>query len=810
MFVQVAVNVPLENRFSYEVPSELEEQIAMGKWVLIPFGKKKTTGYIVLIMLQADRDEIKPISAVLDDEPLFNEDDLGFFQWASDYYLYPLGRLLKEVLPGGIDTESNTWVSLTEKGRYTPATNHKSSRSGSEIMEHLQAYPQGLSLIKLKKFFPGKKIDSQIKRLEGSGWIVLEERLRRPAISLKKERFIRLLPPQSVEQDHLKQPTRREKEILEYLELKTDVSASNLTQKFKNAGIIIRSLQNKGWITVEERELMRTHKPLEVNENGYTRPVLNPDQSAACNAIFKSIASGNFSTYLLHGVTGSGKTEVYFRAIEEALKAGGSIIYLVPEIALTPQLLDRIRARFADHEIAVMHSGVSGAARYDQWRRISREEIRIIVGARSAVFSPARNLKLIIVDEEHDTSYKQDDRMRYNARDLAIIKASRISAVAVLGSATPAIRSYYHAANKKYHYLSLPRRIEDRPLPPVHIVDMKREINADGKTRMLSRPLLDGIRETLDREKQIMLFLNRRGFHTLVCCYSCGHVFQCLNCSVSLTHHAAEGVLRCHYCGFSVKALPLCPVCHDGRVGTFGMGTEKLEADAVELFPGARVERMDSDTTSGRGAYEKILRRFSKGEIDILIGTQMITKGHDFPNVLLVGIISADLSLNLPDFRAAEKTFQVMTQVAGRGGRGIDPGQVFIQTFNPDHYSVRLAGSHDYQSFYQEEIALRQSFSYPPYSRMVNLQISSNVLEKAVKGSEEIGKIARHLAARNKIEVMGPAEAPLARIKGRHRRQILLKGSNIRALHALVRNTLQLNTVRDIMVKIDVDPVNFM
>ena len=367
-------------------------------------------------------------------------------------------------------------------------------------------------------------------------------------------------------------------------------------------------------------------------------------------------------------MTGSGKTEVYFQAIAETLGLNGTALYLVPEIALTPQLLGRIRQRFEERRIAVLHSGISAAARYDQWRKIARGEVDIVIGARSAVFAPARRLKLIVVDEEHDSSYKQDERMRYNARDLAIVRAQLQSAVVVLGSATPGVQTFHHALSKKYDYLSLPKRVEDRAMPSVTVVDMKTEIDSEGKPRLVSRPLTAAIQETLDRGKQTILFLNRRGFHTFICCFSCGHHFKCLNCSVSLTHHAAEGVLRCHYCGFSIKALPLCPVCGNSRIGTYGTGTEKLEKEIVERFPGARVGRMDSDTTSGQGGHERILRQLNRGEIDILIGTQMIAKGHDYPNVLLVGVISADSSLSLPDFRAAERTFQMLTQVSGRGG----------------------------------------------------------------------------------------------------------------------------------------------
>ena len=807
MYIHAAINIPVDNRFSYAVPAELEREIALGKRVLVPFGKKKITGHIVAIMSEADREEIKPISAVLDQEPLFNADDLRFFQWASEYYLYPLGRVLREVLPGGIDTGSNAWIRLADPA---PRGADKPSPLGNDLMDCLRAHSQGIRLSKLKEAFAGRRIEPLIKKLLAAGWIIQEERLEKPLVSSKRARYIRLNSPCSTIDSGSSDPTPSQRRLLDYLELNGETPAQLINAEFKNAAAMIRALRDKGWITILEKEVLRTSEAGGIAAGSQCGLTLNPEQESACKALCRAIDSGRFSTHLLHGVTGSGKTEVYFQAIEKVLALGGSAMYLVPEIALTPQLLGRVSERFSGTEIAVMHSGVSMAIRYDQWRRISRGEIRIIVGARSAVFAPARNLRLIIVDEEHDGSYKQDDRMRYHARDLAIIRAQQLSAIAVLGSATPSLRTYHHALSGKHHLLKLSRRVEDKPLPAVHVIDMKTEMDPDGKPRLLSRPLVAGIQETLDQGKQAMLFLNRRGFDTFVCCYTCGHVFKCLNCSVSLTHHVREGTLRCHYCGFSLKALPLCPVCGEGRIGTYGMGTEKLEKEVAERFSKASIERMDSDTTSARGAHERILRRFSEGRIDILIGTQMIAKGHDYPNVLLVGIISADTALNLPDFRAAEKTFQLITQVSGRGGRGDEPGRVFIQTLNPDHDAIRFASCHDYRGFYEKELSLRRDLAYPPFSRMVSILISSNVQDRAAHGAQQIGKLARSLAAGTHIEILGPAEAPIPRIKGKHRWHLLLKGNGIQTLHRLTSRILQMNPCRDVTIKVDVDPINFM
>jgi primosomal protein N' (replication factor Y) len=490
------------------------------------------------------------------------------------------------------------------------------------------------------------------------------------------------------------------------------------------------------------------------------------------------------------------------------------VICLAPEIVLTPQLFSRFMERFPDQEIALMHSGISTSARYDQWRRICKGAIRIVIGARSAVFAPVRNIKLIIVDEEHDVSYKQDDRMRYHARDLAIVKARQQSAAVILGTATPSVQSYFNSRQKKYRYLRLPQRVEDRPLPAVEIVDMKTQHDEKGRPPILSRPLMHALGEALHARKQSLLFLNRRGFNTFLFCPDCGHVFHCLNCSVSLNHHAAEGKLRCHYCDLAVDIPRQCPACRGSRILSYGVGTERLEAEVKKAFPQARVARMDSDTMAAGGAHGRILQALERFEIDVLVGTQMITKGHDFPNVTLVGVVSADTAMNMPDFRAAEKTFQILTQVAGRGGRGDFPGKVVIQTFNPGHYAIQRVKTHDVEGFYQDEMHIRQPLSWPPISRMINLQMSSLNREKGREGAMSIAAFARlrcqETSAVARIDVLGPAEAPIARIRGRHRWQLLLMGKDSRALHTLVKDLLAGTKQKGLEIKVDVDPMNFM
>ncbi len=732
MFVEIAVNIPSKKTFSYDVPEAFEKKIAIGKRVAVPFGKKKMTGYIVGVSSRTEREGVKGILDVLDEEPLFSEEDLRFYRWAADYYLYPLGKALGEILPARpeLKPRRETSVSL--------------------------AY----------------------------GW--------------KEETRL----------------SKKESEIVRYLAERGETRAAELRREFKLTAQLLKRMEKKGIVITAGREVVRraAEGPVIGMKSGSI--ALNSAQKTALKEILGGLQSKNYSVYLLHGVTGSGKTEVYLRALAETLRLGGSAIFLVPEIALTPQLLSRISERFQRSDIAVLHSGVPTAVRYDQWRKIGRGDARIIVGARSAVFAPARNLKLIIVDEEHDGSYKQDERMRYNARDLAVVKARCDGATIVLGSATPGMQTFFNAGNKKYRYLTLPDRAGERPLPGVEILDMRLLRDERGKPGILSPPLRAAIGDTLKAGRQTLLFLNRRGFHTFVFCADCGHVLRCLNCSVSMTYHAGENILKCHYCDFAVKAPPICPACRGSRVRSYGMGTERLEEEISRAFPGARVRRMDSDSTARKGAQGKILQAFDKGEIDILVGTQMITKGHDYPGVLLVGVVMADASLNIPDFRASECTFQHLTQVAGRGGRGDDPGRVIIQTLNPEHYAVRLARNHDYLAFYEEEIILRRTLGYPPYSRMVKLNISSTKKERVEEGAKKIGEMAKSIsrafAGREKVDVMGPAEAPIAKLKGRYRWHLILKGKNVGTLHGVVRDILAQNREKGLEIRVDVDPLNFM
>lgn len=802
MFINIALNIPSDKLFTYEVPTDLHNRIAVGKRVFVSFGRRKRTGFVIAIHNSCSLEKVKSISEVLDEEPLFSERDLRFYQWIANYFMYPLGKALAEIIPTGSEKKDFLWIMplpLTNDISLPPAQN--------KLLELLQQYPQGIAPATLAKISGLKNISSTIYNLQSAGLLQVDEKQKKQLIP-RREKVV-ILDSSKITEAKL---TRKQEELIAFLQEKEKMSLRDLIQQSGTSSAVVKRLQDKGIIKLSETEKIRTAVIESLTGENTMRYNLNHRQLTAFQEISAHLKKNIFTPVLLHGVTGSGKTEVYLNAIEQVLENDGDAIYLVPEIALTPQLISRIAGRFDSERIAVMHSGIAESIRYDQWRQIKRGRIKLVIGARSALFAPLANLRLIIVDEEHDASYKQDDRLCYHGRDMAVLRAKLDQAVVVLGSATPGIRSYYNAQNKKYSRLEIPQRVEDKPLPEIEIIDMKAQLEAHGKAPILSDHLISAIGTTLAKKEQVLLFLNKRGFDTFLVCADCGYNFRCPNCAVSLKNHAAEGVIKCHYCNYTQKALPVCPSCKGSRILSYGAGTQKLEAEIKNLFPEARIQRMDSDTTQARGAQERILRKLQEREIDILVGTQMITKGHDFPFITLVGVISADTSLNMPDFRAGERTFQQLTQVAGRGGRGTTPGRVIIQTFNPQHYALKHVQNHDYKSFYEEEITFRKDLRYPPFSRIINLRLSATKKEILQDQAKLLGKTAKMLSAKsgNKVEIIGPAESPLAKIKGRWRWQMLLKSENANALHQLVRDLLHKTEKSTVKITVDVDPENFM
>ncbi len=802
MFVTVALNIPSDKLFTYEVPANLQQEVEIGKRVFVPFGHRKRTGFIIKIISSCDLKNIKSIAEILDDEPLFGLSDLDFYQWIANYFMYPLGKTLTELIPSGSEKKDFLWITPLPR-----TTEIQLPPAQEKLLTFLQQYPQGIALNNIIKVSGFKNVSSALRELHSAGLLRIEEKQNKQ-LSPHSE-IIVTLDESKIAEAKL---TDKQEKLIEFIQTKGPISLNDLIEESNISSAVIKRLHDKGILKFTANEKMRTASFDSTIGQNKKQIILNNQQNRALEEISRYLEKNIFSPILLHGVTGSGKTEIYLNAIEKVLKNDGSAIYLVPEIALTPQLISRIAGRFDEKKIAILHSGIAESVRYDQWRQVKRGLINLVIGTRSALFAPLPNLKLIIVDEEHDTSYKQDERLCYHARDLAILKGKMASAIVIIGSATPSVRTYFNAQTNKYRHLELSRRVYDRPMPVVEIIDMKAQQEKSGKTPILSDALIAGIKDTLVKKEQVLLFLNKRGFDTFLVCADCGYNFRCPNCAVSLKNHIAEGVVKCHYCDYTIKALPLCPSCKSSRILSYGVGTQKLEKEIEKIFPEARIQRMDSDTTSRKGTQEKILQVLEKRQIDILIGTQMITKGHDFPFITLVGVISADTALNMPDFRAAERTFQLITQVAGRGGRGETPGKVIIQTFNPDHYALRHAQNHDYKSFYTEEIDFRKALQYPPFGRIINLRLSSIKKDTLVEQAHILGKLAKKLSARhgNIAEIIGPAESPLAKIRGRFRFQMLIKGQDINVLHQIAREIISKNKNSNVKITADVDPENFM
>ena len=743
--VEVAIPLPLEGSFHYQLPERLAGVALPGKRVLVPFGRRKITGYL-LGPAEPSGAELKEVLEVLDEEPLFTESELEFYRWIASYYLHPLGEVIKMALPAGINVVSRYRCEKTEDG--TPV---------------------------MREFLSGGKS-------------VRTERLYSAVAGAEKT------------------PRGKAYEIFEYLAEVGETPASELGKRFGNCRPQLNRLVQLGAATFTEREVYRD--PFRAQSFGHDDKLpLNSGQAAAFERISAAIRSGQFSPFLLHGVTGSGKTEVYLQSIAVALEAGKSALVLVPEIALTPQLVGRFKRRF-DCGIAVLHSGLSDGERFDEWRRIRRGEAQIVIGARSALFAPLEKVGVIVVDEEHEGSYKQSEGVRYNSRDLALVRGKMAQAVVILGSATPLITSYHAAMNGRLTYLQLPNRVRELPMPETVMLDARGQ-----KGQLFLQPLVDAMAENLDNGGQTLLFLNRRGFATYLVCQDCGHVLRCPNCEVTLTYHRGRGRHICHYCDYSIPAPSVCPGCQGREITLLGTGTERVEEEVKALFPEARVSRMDRDSTRGKGGHARVLKELEEGAVDILIGTQMIAKGHDFPGVTLVGVVSADASLNLPDFRSSERTFQLVTQVMGRAGRGDKAGRVFVQTLAPEHYALTHAVAHDYEGFYCKEIAFREEVGYPPFAHLAALTISAVAAGQAMTSAEEAAQLLRKIKGdcRLRVEVLGPVTAPLAKVRGRFRWQILLKGRERSELHRLLFHFRSgFSPPSTVRMVIDVDPVDML
>jgi primosomal protein N' (replication factor Y) len=585
-----------------------------------------------------------------------------------------------------------------------------------------------------------------------------------------------------------------------------ELSLAALRERFGACAAQVAKLQQLALISIQEREVYRDPFGGERFSTD-PPPQLSPAQAVAVAELTTSLAHNRFAPYLLHGITGSGKTEVYLHAIAVALAAGRTALVLVPEIALTPQLVGRFKRRFTVG-IAVLHSGLSAGERYDEWRRICRGEAQIVIGARSAVFAPLERLGIVVVDEEHEASYKQSDGLRYNARDVSLMLGKLSNAVVVLGSATPLVTTWHAVQSGRLGYLELPERVNNRLLPEVQVADLRGR-----QSELFSPELRTALQDTFSSGGQGLLFLNRRGFATYLLCRDCGEALRCPNCAVTLTYHQGRGRHVCHYCEYAIPAPTLCAACGSGEFALLGKGTERVEEALAALLPAARIARMDRDTTAARGSMGRILRKFEQREIDLLVGTQMIAKGHDFPGVTLVGVVSADEALNVPDFRSAERTFQLVTQVLGRAGRGDEPGRVVIQTLAPDHYAIARAVAHDYAGFCAEELQYRKDIGYPPFRHLATIQLSGVAVDGVARAAAAVRELAGEIKREGqyRVEILGPSPAPLAKIRGRHRWQILLKAEERGALHLLLKRLRpRIKLPATIRFALDIDPVDMM
>jgi primosomal protein N' (replication factor Y) len=805
----IVVELPLETPLDYRIPPHLRTCCRIGQRVLVPLGKRQVLGYIVGLASSSTVADLKELAEILDETPLLTPALLQLTRWIAEYYLCSWGQVLKAAVPEGFRVQTEAVYTLTAQ---TQPETWPQGRAG-EILQCLARHGTQRQH-ELERLLEVQDLAPWLRRLEQQGLVLRQQQRLAPKTQPRLVTVVRLRLA-SAEAEALRQQLQgrapNQAALLALLQAQPEWERAALRQHYPGAPAAVKRLALQGAIEVVQVEKMRAVVPA-LPRCPSPMPMLNQAQQHALWQIEARLASAESTPVLLYGVTGSGKTEVYMRAIAATLRQGKTALVLVPEIALTDQLVERFVARFASH-IAVLHSGLSAGERFDEWRRLAAGEARIAIGARSAVFAPLDNLGLIVVDEEHDTSYKQEETPRYHARDVAIVRAQQCHAVVVLGSATPALETFHNARTGKYLALSLPQRVADKPLPSITVLDQR--AHATPNERVISTPLYQAITACLQRQEQCLILINRRGFASYLQCRECGVVPQCAHCSVSLTYHRRDRTLKCHYCDFSQPAPSVCGACSNPALYPFGLGTQQVEEVLRALFPTARLARMDRDTTRAKAAHQRILRTLGSGDIDILVGTQMIAKGHDYPNITLVGVVSADATLAIPDFRAPERLFQLLTQVAGRAGRGQVHGHVFLQTYRPEHYSIAFAQHHDFTGFFHDEVQRRQAMSYPPYARLARLIVDSPDAIRAEEASRWLGAVLHRRMPPQHGTLLGPAEAPIARIKDRHRWHMLLKAASSRILHQWLKDTLaethqERDQLRAARISVDIDPVTFL
>ena len=820
LYAEVALPLRLSQTFTYRLPLALRDDARVGSRLLVPFGRTLTTAYVVALhdsldpALELNESEVKEAEELLDAEPLLTPEVLEITRWISDYYAAPWGEVLKAALPAGLNSTIEQIITITQEGRdelaRLPA--RRAVTAKAQVLR-LAALDGETTLRELAREFGQARASKAVRELARAGWAVVSHRARGAQAKAKKRKAVRLLPPQEHLENGARALTAAQRHVVETLiERGGEMLFAELLEAAHASASTVQTLERRGVLEVFVREVRRD--PLA----GARLPArdefrLTEAQAAALREINEAQEAGKYAAFLLHGVTGSGKTEIYIRAMRDALARGRTAMMLVPEIALTPVFSRRLRAHFGQL-VAIFHSSLTTGERFDEWGRLKRGEARVVIGTRSAVFAPVSDLGVIVVDEEHEATYRQQESPYYNGRDTAVMRALKERAVVVLGSATPSLESFQNARQGKYRYLRLPNRIANRAMARAEIIDMREVFRVGGKPQVFSTELLTAIEETHARGEQSIVLLNRRGYSSFVLCRSCGERINCSNCDVTLTYHRGERSLVCHYCNLRRRVPDACPACAGQFIYFVGEGTEQIEEILRTRFKALRVARLDRDTTARRSTYEQAILRFAAGELDMLVGTQMIAKGHDFPNVTLVGVVSVDAGLALPDFRAAERTFQLITQVAGRAGRGRLPGRVLIQTYHPQHYALRHACAQDYEGFFDEEINYRKNLSYPPFVALASLLVHGEDLTRVQATAAELRRALDEANTERHVRVLGPAPAPLARLRGEHRFQILLKSRNRPRLRALVEMSLT-DAARTPgcdtgAVNVEIDPINLM
>ncbi len=785
----VVVTGGVPGRYTYLVPEGLAEGTLPGRRVVVPFGTRTVFGLIDAVREGPAPEGARPVASLLDDGPIVSPEMMSLCRWAADYYAAPLSFAYRSALPPETKGEVTLVASMSIEGRRRLSTGDLPE----ELRKALRAIDGGQGHL-----VP----DKLLGRLERDGLVHLTRTIE-TAEAAKFEEVLGIAPggdPSLLGRSAL------QRSLYEKLSLLGECSIESLRSEFATVRDLARKLAEKGLIRIDRRPVGAGRRP-----EGLRWPAPTEEQTQVIRALSEILDQGAQTTCLLEGVTGSGKTEVYLTLIRKVRETGGEALVVVPEIALTPQLSARFQERFGP-EVAVLHSGLTDRQRELEWHRIRRGEAPIVIGARSAVFAPLARPRIIVVDEEHDPSFKQESGLRYHGRDLAVVRGKQAGALVLLGSATPSLESLHNAAKGRYQHLKLEKRVIDRPLPEVQLIDLRgrsKPAPENGVTAsgLLSPELVTALHETFTRGEQAIVFLNRRGHSTALLCKDCGEVHRCAHCAVAFTWHEHRRALICHHCGQRDLLAEVCAGCGSTRLLLTGAGTEKLEDEFERTLPGVRIARLDRDTAATTKQLGRILARFSAGEIDLLVGTQMVTKGHDFPGVTLVGVLLADGGLHQPDFRAAERTAQLLTQVAGRAGRGEKPGRVLVQTFTPEAPAIAAVQGHDYARFAQAELAERESVGYPPYRRLCLLRIEG---EDETQVEAHAGAVARHLDTLRNVELLGPAPAPIPKLRGRFRHQLLVRSADHAGISLAIRHLAQLRTrpPAGISLSIDVDPVD--